>query len=79
MFKAGNSYVVAIPKALVEELGIRVGQKVRIQKIPDRDDLVIETKPTKKTSPKRIEAEFKKWLDSFLEEDGKLLDELAHR
>ena len=35
IFQAGNSQVVAIPKALAKELGLRVGHKVMMDKIPD--------------------------------------------
>lgn len=78
IFQAGNSTVVSIPKSLVKELGIKTGQKVHVSRIADTDKIVI-TPHTKKKYVKATQAEFKKWLDSFLKEDGTLLDELAHR
>lgn len=79
IFQAGNSLVVSIPKSLINELGIKSGQKVEVGRIPETDEIVIMTKPTKKKSTRAVQVEFKKWLDSFLNEDGQLLDELATR
>ncbi|MEK7166499.1 MAG: hypothetical protein AAB874_06860 [Patescibacteria group bacterium] len=76
-FQAGNSVVVAVPKSLMRELNIKVGQQVEVEKIPDVDAFVVRKK-TKKIKGK-VELEFKKWLETFVKEDAKLLDELAVR
>ena len=63
----------------MQEAKWRRGQKMTIDYIGQADGVFI--RPVKKTpaSPSRSEKEFKSWLDSFLKEDGDLLDELAHR
>lgn len=79
IFQAGNSLVVSIPKSLVKELGIKTGQKVQLSRIADTDKIEIIPQLKKKKPAKASKLEFKKWLDTFLQEDGALLDELAHR
>ena len=78
VFRAGNSDVVAIPKDLSKELGIKAGQKVVVDKIPGDRGLII-TKPRKIEKHTGVTAEFKKWLEKVLEEDKEILDELALR
>lgn len=79
VFRAGNSNVVAIPKELAEELGIKLGQKVFIDKTPDNEGVLIKTTKKVKGKKSRSQAEFKKWLKDVLQEDAKILDELALR
>lgn len=78
VFQAGNSYVVSIPKHLVKEMGIKTGQKVIVEKVPDMDAFLVTTKSVKH-APKSVQTEFKRWLATFLKEDAELLDELAAR
>ncbi len=76
VFQAGNSQVVAIPKAF----GFRVGHKVIVEKTPDGTGLVIRrAERAKKVSKTKSEAEFQSWLTMMLKEDKELLDELANR
>ena len=80
VFKAGNSNVVAIPKNLSEELQIKPGQKVRVEKSSDEDAIIIRKTANSKTAKtKPITKEFKNWLDKVLEEDKEIFDELANR
>ena len=78
VFKAGNSDVVAIPKYISSELGIKTGNKVLVKVI--EDGVLIQ-----KVSKKKIKEtaattrEFKKWLEGALKEDAEILDELANR
>lgn len=81
VFYAGNSLVVSIPKPIIEELGIKPGQTVRVEKLGDGGEIVVKTEITKKKKKKLTasDKEFAKWLDKFLKEDAALLDELATR
>lgn len=79
IFKAGNSeYVVTIPKALAEEINLKRGEKVEVDKTPDGE--VIIRRVTKAKGKKTLVSnEFKKWLKEVLIEDAEILDELAVR
>lgn len=78
IFQAGNSAAMTIPHDLLKEMGLKVGQKVEMNKMSDAKKLVVS--PVEKISEKTgLTLEFKKWLSGFLEEDGKLLDELENR
>lgn len=79
VFKAGNSQVVAIPKELAKEVGIKPGGKVELTKSSDGESVVISKakKPEKKAT--QAKADHEKWLKTFMEENGEILDELAIR
>lgn len=79
VFRAGNSNVVAIPADLSQELGIKAGESVIVQKSPVGKAILISKPQTEKSSKTKISAEFKKWLKEALEEDKEILDELAIR
>lgn len=79
VFKAGNSNVVTIPKHLLEELSIKSGEKVSVQKSQSEDGILI--KKANKSDQKNISPEknFKIWWREFLKENSEVLDELAIR
>lgn len=79
IFQVGNSHVVSIPSRLMQEIGMKKGQRVMVDRIPDTDALIVRPVVKKQAKTSIEEKEFQEWLDSFLKEDGKLLDELAHR
>jgi len=79
IFQVGNSSVVSIPARLLEEIGMKKGQKVTVERIPDTDALVVRPVAKKQASSLSETKEFQQWLDSFLKEDSQLLDELANR
>ncbi len=82
IFQAGNSEVVAIPKHLLEELKLKKGQKVTVEKAPDGETIVIKKVNKNSTITKTkvsSNTEFKKWLSNVIKEDAEILDELAVR
>ena len=81
IFQAGNSEVVAIPKHLMKELNLKKGQKVIVDRTPGGEAIVIKkTNKTISTTKKSATSkEFKKWLNTFMKENGEILDELAVR
>lgn len=78
VFRAGNSDAVVIPRPMLLELGIRTGQEMVIERVPDTEAILVAP-VKKKTVGSGVSAEFKKWLTSFIHEDALLLDELAQR
>ena len=79
VFKAGNSYVVSIPKHLAKELNIKSGQKVSVEKTSDSNGIIIKRETKKSSKESSADLEFKRWLKIALEEDKEILDELATR
>lgn len=78
IFKVGNSNVVAIPSNLMKELGLKKGQEVVVDRIPDSNAIVVTPKNSDKTNPLSQE-EYDRWVKKFFNEDGALLDELSSR
>ena len=79
VFRAGNSNVIAIPKDLSEELGIKPGQKVVVEKDPNGEGVIMRKAGKVKVHKLAVDKEFKKWWDIFIEENAEILDELAVR
>jgi len=77
IFQAGNSNVVAIPAQYLADMNLTTGHKVTVDRIDD--DTIVIKKATAKTSNKKSELEFQKWLNGFMAENAKILDELADR
>jgi len=63
----GNSVGVVIPKNILTEKSIKVGDKVQV-----------EIKPLKK-SIGGVDTKFMKMVDEFIEEHKDVLEQLAHR
>lgn len=80
IFRAGNSNVVAIPKDIQEELGLKRGQKVVVEKTPNGDAVIKKVdRANRRVKKSAVSEEFEKWLDQVLKEDAEILDELALR
>ncbi len=77
VFKAGNSDVIAIPKHLSKESGIKAGQKITVT--VTNDGLLIRKLEGQEPKTTVATKEFKKWLDNVLKEDAEILDELSDR
>jgi len=79
IFQVGNSSVVSIPSRLLQEIGLKKGQQVVVDRVTDTNAIIV--RPVEKTSTKTtsMSKEFKQWVNSFLKEDAELLDELSHR
>ena len=75
IFKAGNSHVVTIPAELMQELNLRVGEKVVVAKSPLGDGMVIKKSLAKADHAGELAA----WFKTFIKENGEILDELAIR
>ena len=80
IFQAGNSTVVAIPKHLLKEQNLELGQKVVVDKGLQEGEIIIKkVVDEKKTKDTMVKKDFKKWVGQFLKEDAEILDELAVR
>lgn len=81
VFRAGNSSVVAIPKNIASDLGIKPGQKVVVEKDETGEGVIIKkaVKTSKRLSNLSVDKDFKRWWREFLKENAEILDELAVR
>jgi antitoxin component of MazEF toxin-antitoxin module len=79
VFKAGNSNVVSIPKHLLQEVDIKSGQKVIVEKSQNEGELIIKKVGKSKFKKSRVDEDFKKWWKAFLRDNEDVLDELALR
>ena len=83
IFKAGNSAAVVIPAHILKEIGLKHGQSITVQSVPDTNSIVIKKAESKTRSDRSKSSaskkEFKDWLDIFMKENGEILDELAIR
>jgi antitoxin component of MazEF toxin-antitoxin module len=76
IFRAGNSDAVVIPRPLLREIGVRVGEEVVVEKVPD-GKAVIVTPVKDKTRKTPVKGEFDRWFKMFLKENSGILDDLA--
>ncbi len=75
IIKVGNSYGVILPKEVLEQYNLSVGQEVEIDTNVLPHAFVVRSEKYKNTS--QITPEFKNWLDNFSKEHTELLQELA--
>lgn len=72
----GNSYGVIIPKELLDKLGFKQGDKVKIRQNEGYQQIIMDREGSKNTSP-TVTPEFKSWLDEFTTKHHDMLKELA--
>ena len=79
----GNSNAVILPSPIMREAKWRRGQKMTIDYISQTNSISVRpveiNRKTTKQSSRASDAEFQKWFDDFIEENGEILDELATR
>lgn len=79
----GNSSAVILPAPIMQEAKWRRGQKMTIDYISQTNSISVRpveiNRKTTKQSSRASDAEFQKWFDDFIEENGEILDELATR
>lgn len=75
LYKNGNSVAVTIPKKFLQELNLRDGSQVVVEKQDQR----IVLKAKKDLSKPALTPEFHEWLKKINEEYGSALEELAKK
>ncbi len=78
LYKNGNSVAVTIPKEYLEDLNLKEGSVVVVEKDPDMQTITITPKKATTVSSK-ITPKFLSWLESFNKQYGPALKELAKR
>ncbi|MBI5469729.1 hypothetical protein HY968_00195 [Candidatus Kaiserbacteria bacterium] len=76
IIRIGSSVGVTIPKYILEEMNLNVGDHVRMEALPERQRITIETVPPKhdEVDPKLIA-----WTDTFIKRNRTLLDRLSKK
>ena len=77
VIQIGNSQGILLPKQMREKIGVKKGQKINIEYDEMVGGVVVRSAKSKKT--KKVDVEFKAWLEMFLKENSGILDELAIR
>ena len=72
VLKIGDSAVVTLPKKSLKELGLKVGDEVRVVVDVKRRRVVVE--PARKIEPELLE-----WTDKFIEKYRPALEALAKK
>lgn len=75
IIKVGNSYGIILPKELMVQVGLKTGDEVDIESLPQSSMLTITSVGSPYKS--KITPEFKNWLDDFTNKHKDLLKELA--
>lgn len=75
VYKNGNSVAVTIPKEYLDELKLRPGSAVIVEK---KDEGVLITPKAKKLALD-VDSEFAQWVEEFANEHSDVLQELAEK
>lgn len=76
LFKTGNSTVLSLPKEVLEELGIKEGEPVKLEL--DRQQRRIVITPVEKPAViTGVDKEFAQQVDEFIKQYRPALNELA--
>ncbi len=75
LYKNGNSIAITIPRQYLEELNLKEGSEIVVEK--EGDSLRIAAK--KKILAQDVDLKFMKMLDSFITDHEDVLSELAHK
>ena len=80
IIRIGNSAGITIPKEYLEAIRSKIGSKVQVKLDSDVGHIIVDVpQKTKKQATRPVAKEFQQWLDTFVEEDKDLLNELADR
>jgi putative addiction module antidote len=75
IFRTGNSMVVSIPKDILEQLELSEGEDVSVEL--DREQRQIVISPVEKPLAVRVNEEFARQVNDFIEEYRPALEALA--
>jgi putative addiction module antidote len=76
LFKTGNSIVLSLPKEILNDLGMKKGEKVNLEIDRERGRIIIS--PVRKTIVgSGVDEDFARQVNDFIETYRPALDELA--
>ena len=74
IFRSGNSTVLALPKEMLDALGVKEGQEVSVELEPERQQIVITPLPAQAEG---VDAEFARQVAEFIDTYRPALEALA--
>lgn len=77
IISVGNSAAITLPRGFLEEVGLRIGDKVRVKTDSNSKIMMIEADGGK-IEP-RLSKKFVNWTDKFIRDNRLVLEELANR
>jgi putative addiction module antidote len=76
LFKTGNSIVLSLPKEVLDNLGIKDGERVNLELDQERRRVII-TPAEKPIAIAGVNETFARQVDTFIQQYRPVLDELA--
>lgn len=77
LFRSGNSVVLALPKEVIESLGVGVGDVVAVELDQDKRQIIIT--PANRSEIPGVDQVFDRQVAEFIEAYRPALEELARR
>ena len=76
LFKTGNSVVLSLPKEVLDDLGVKVGESINLE-LDSEQRRVILTPVEKPIAIAGVNEEFARQVDAFIQQYRHALEELA--
>ena len=76
LFKTGNSGVLSLPKEVLDDLGVKVGESINLE-LDSEQRRVILTPVEKPMAIAGVNEEFARQVDAFIQQYRPALEELA--
>jgi putative addiction module antidote len=76
LFKTGNSIVLSLPKEILDDLGIKVGESINLE-LDHEQRRVILTPVEKPLATAGVNEDFARQVDEFIQQYRPALEELA--
>jgi len=77
IISVGNSAAITLPKGFLEDVGLKVGDKIRVRADSDTKTMVIEA-DFDKIKP-GLSRNFTNWTGKFIKKNRLVLEELANK
>ena len=76
LFKTGNSIVLSLPKEVLDDLGVKVGESINLE-LDHEQRRVILTPVEKPLTSAGVNEDFARQVDEFIQQYRPALEELA--
>ena len=77
IISVGNSAAITLPKNFLEDIGLKIGDKVRVKSDSDSKTMVVQADI--QTRKAKLSKDFVDWTDRFIKKYRPVLEELASK